>query len=292
MHLSQLRAFATVVDEEGFSSAAHTLGRTQSAISHAIAALEEELGAPLLHRSRESIHPTALGAQVLPRVRSALRQIEAITEDARSLRDLNEGRLRIAAFPTACQLLPPYIAALRRAHPGIEVTLWEGTDQEVERWITDNLVDLGVRASLTPPDPGALLLATDEMVAVVDQHHPLATETAIELGDLADDPLFVSDGGCEPLLVDLHNQAGLPLRVDQRIREMSTLLAMVREGLGVTIVPALSITDTHELVTIPLQPRAQRHLTVINPGDPPTAPALAFHQLLAARDSAPELAPL
>lgn len=283
MQLSQLRAFATVVDQDGFSSAAHALGRTQSAISHAIAALEKELGAPLLHRGREGIHPTALGAQILPRVRAALRQIEAITEDTRSLRDLNQGRLRIAAFPTACQLLPPYIAALRRAHPGIDVTLWEGTDQEVERWITDNLIDLGIRASLTQPDAGELVLTSDEMVAVVDQDHPLANEIAIELADLADDPLLVSDGGCEPLLADLHNQAGLPLRVDQRIREMSTLLAMVREGLGVTIVPELSTTGAHGVVTLPLRPRPQRHLTVISPSDPPSLPALALHNLISAQ---------
>lgn len=280
MHLSQLRAFATVVDQDGFSSAAHALGRTQSAISHAIATLEEELGAPLLHRSRDGVHPTAVGAQILPRVRAALRQIEAITDDTRSLRGVNQGRLRIAAFPTACQLLPPYIAALRRAHPGIDVTLWEGTDQEVERWITDNLVDLGVRASLTPPEPGDLTLACDEMVAVVDQAHPLVNEATIELADLSDDPLLVSDGGCEPLLADLHDKAGLPLRVDQRIREMSTLLAMVREGLGVTIVPALSTTGAHGVITLPLLPRTKRYLTVISPNDPPTAPALALHDLI------------
>ncbi|TDD01843.1 LysR family transcriptional regulator [Saccharopolyspora terrae] len=284
MQIAQLRAFVAALDENGFGAAAHVLGRTQSAISHAVAALEQELGAAVLRRSRDGVRATPLGEQILPRARAVLRQVEGIEEDARALRGMNRGRLRIAAFPTACQLLPTYIAALRRTCPGIEVVLWEGTDQEVERWIEEHLVDVGVRATLDTPGADELLLATDEMVAVVDPQHPLAAEPTVRLSDLTDDPMLVSDGGCEPLVDQLHADAGISLRIDQRVREMSTLLAMVREGLGVTVVPELSVEEGRGVVAIPLRPRARRHLTLVCATDPPTGPVLALRDLLRAEE--------
>ncbi|MFG2133136.1 LysR family transcriptional regulator [Streptomyces sp. NPDC048751] len=279
--LRQLRAFVAVVDAGGFTSASDEIGLTQSAVSHAVAALEREIGAALISRGRDGVRLTGLGERILVHARSALRQVELIEEEAAAVRGLRRGRLRIGGFPSACQLLPPLIAELRRIHPGIEVALWEGTDQEVAQWLADGLIDLGMRASLAPPAASDLVLAADRMVAVVDKRHPLAAEPDVALADLQDDPLLVSDGGCEPLLDELHAAAGLPLRVAQRVREMATLLAMVRAGLGVTVVPELSLASRQGITALPLRPASRRRVLLdTRAGTPPPATVQAFQDIL------------
>ncbi|MFB9691042.1 LysR family transcriptional regulator [Amycolatopsis plumensis] len=279
--LQQLRAFVAVVDTGGFTLASDEIGLTQSAISHAVAALEREIGTALISRGREGVRLTGPGERVLVHARTALRQVELIEEEAAAIRGLRRGRLRVGGFPSACQLLPPLIAELRRIHPGIEVALWEGTDQEVARWLAEGLIDLGMRASLAPPAACDLVLAADLMVAVVDKRHPLAAEPDVALADLQDDPLLVSDGGCEPLLDELHAAAGLPLRVAQRVREMATLLAMVRAGLGVTVVPELSLASRQGITALPLRPASRRRVLLDIPaGTPPPAALQTFQEIL------------
>ncbi|SMQ14352.1 DNA-binding transcriptional regulator, LysR family [Streptomyces sp. Ag82_O1-12] len=285
--LRQLRAFVAVVDAGGFTSASDEIGLTQSAVSHAVAALEREIGAALISRGRDGVRLTGLGERILVHARAALRQVELIEEEAAAVRGLRRGRLRIGGFPSACQLLPPLIAELRRIHPGIEVALWEGTDQEVAQWLADGLIDLGMRASLAPPAASDLVLAADRMVAVVDKRHPLAAEPDVTLADLQDDPLLLSDGGCEPLLDELHAAAGLPLRVAQRVREMATLLAMVRAGLGVTVVPELSLASRQGIAALPLRPASRRRVLLDTPaGSPPPATVQAFQDILRRSDDA------
>lgn len=280
MQLGQLRALVAVVETGGFSAAAGALGRTQSAISHAVASLEEELASTLLHRGRDGVLPTHLGDQIVPHARSALRHIEGIADEARAARSLRQGRLRIGGFPTACQLLPGYVAALRRAHPGLDVVLWEGTDDEVHSWLEQGMIDLGVHARLDPPESDEILLATDRMLALVDPQHPLAGQPSLTLAEVSEDWMLVSDGGCEPLLAQLHHTAGISFHIGQRVREMTTLLAMVREGLGITVIPELALTDPHGLVAIPLQPDTLRHLVLASSTTPPTAAARAFQELV------------
>lgn len=177
-------------------------------------------------------------------------------------------------FPSAAQLLPRLIAELARQLPDVTVVLLEGTDTEVRSWLADRIVDLAVVADLAGPDkpapfhngPGGTrgaLLATDRIVAVLDPDHPLAGQPHVELHELADDPLLLSDGGCEPLLRQLYDAAALPLRPARRIRDMATLLAMVREHLGVTLVPDLALGHGHGLAVVPLAPAAHRRLHLL-----------------------------
>lgn len=100
------------------------------------------------------------------------------------------------------------------------------------------------------------------MLVVLDRDHPLAGEPAVALADLSDDAFLLSDGGCEPLLRGMYAAAGLELHPAQRVRDMATLLALVREQLGITIAPELALTDLHRLVALPLAPPVSRRLVL------------------------------
>lgn len=260
MNLAQLRAFATVAHSGSVSDAAVQLGLTQSAVSHALASLERELGARLIIRDRAGCLPTDLGARILPDAAEALRHADRIADIAAAESGLRGGRLRVGLIPSASSVLPPLIAQFRHRYPGIAVAVFEGTDQEVSDWIDDRTVDLGVVAG-PRPDLETVPLAEDEMLAVVPSGHQMASRGEITVAGLAGEPFLVSAGGCGPAIRRLHDQHRVPLAPASWVTDMTTLLAMVREGLGVSIIPALSLGTSHDGITaLPLRPRAPRTL--------------------------------
>lgn len=106
-------------------------------MSHTLAALERELDLPLVIRGRSVATLTVHGQQAVAHAREALRRVERIAQDAAAAAGRHRGRLRVAAFPSAAQLMPPLIAALGRCLPDVAVALLEGSDSETRRgWPT------------------------------------------------------------------------------------------------------------------------------------------------------------
>ncbi|MDI2132429.1 LysR family transcriptional regulator [Yinghuangia seranimata] len=273
MNLAQLRALRAVHEAGSVTGAADLIGVTQSAVSHALTALESELGLRLVIRERSGCRLTEVGRRLMPHAVEALRHVDRFAEEATAAAGLVTGRLHLGAFPSACRLLPPLIRSFRKLYPAVEVVLLEGTDEEVNEWISRRVVELGV---VTGPRPDLCMvpLAEDELVAVLPVEHPLATEPDVELAELADDPFLVSSGGCEPMIRSLYHQAGVAFEPVHRIHEMSTLLAMVRENLGVSVVPSLALRDADDgTVALPLRPPAPRTLLLATPSAADLSPA-------------------
>jgi DNA-binding transcriptional LysR family regulator len=260
MNLAQLRAFASVAQAGSVSDAALQLGLTQSAVSHALASLERELGARLVVRDRAGCQLTEVGSRLLPDAAETLRHADRIAEVAAAESGLRQGRLRAGTIPSASSVLLPLIARFKRRYPGVAVAVFEGTDQEVSDWIEHRTVEVGVVVG-PRPDLHTVPLAEDEMLAVVPAGHRLASRPHMTVADLAGEPFLLSAGGCEPAIRRLHEQHHVPLVPASRVTDMSTLLALVREGLGVSIIPALSLGGRHDgIAALALRPRAPRRL--------------------------------
>ena len=272
MNLAQLRAFAGVAEAGSVTDAAAQLGLSQSAVSHALASLERELGSRLVVRDRAGCSLTELGARLLPDAAEALRHADRIAEVAAAEDGLRQGRLRVGTIPSASSVLLPLISQFKRSYPGVSVAVFEGADQEVSNWIEQRTVDVGV---VSGPCPGleTVPFAEDEMLAVVPSGHRLAGRESVTIPDFARESFLLSVGGCEPIIRRLHDQHHVPLAPVSRVTDMRTLLAMVREGLGVSIVPALSIgTSPDGITAMPLRPRAPRSL-LLAAKDPDPGPA-------------------
>ncbi|WP_202638222.1 LysR family transcriptional regulator [Bailinhaonella thermotolerans] len=270
MNVSQLRAFVAVVHEGGFGRAAETLGISQSAVSHAIAALERAVGGPVLHRAGTP-SPTALGARILPHARAVASSVAAIAEIAERGRT-TRGTVRLAAPPTVCHaLMPALVRRWAAEFPEVEVRLFEGEDDEVADWLEAGMVDAAV---LVDPEPGrGVEIGTDEFFALVRNDHPFAGESTIDVRDLLDDPLLLSDAGCERHVLRL---IGDETRPAHRIRDIDTLLQMVRTGLGVSILPGYSASMLDSaLVLVPLRQRVSRRLVLDGPANRPWHPVVS-----------------
>jgi DNA-binding transcriptional LysR family regulator len=176
----------------------------------------------------------------------------------------------------ASRLLPERLRAFKTSYPGIEIVLLEGSDAEVSEWVRADAVEIGLTAEHSASLRGNVV-AEDDFVAVVPRGHRLAKRRPIALGDLSNEPFIMSGSGCEPAIRSFFADSGCNLRVAFTVREMTTLFEMVRQGLGVTIVPSLSLpidqTDIRMIELTPPRRRTLLALSKLNRTLPPAADA-------------------
>lgn len=268
MNLMHWRLLVAVLDSGTISRAAEQVGMTQSAASQALAAMEQTLGVQLFVREARQAVPTAVGVQVLEQARLMLGALQNIRQRVDSAKGLASGTIRLASFPMVLgTLLPPLLQRFRQRHPGIEVVALEVSDHEVEAMLADNLVDVGV--VLNPaPERRAHELGRDRWVAVLPMGHRLATrgpEGRVSLAELVCEAFVLATGGCTVNARSIAAEVGLSLAdVRVEVREWSSAFALVREGLGVSLVPELTLPkERRGLRVLPLDVPIERRFALV-----------------------------
>lgn len=264
--LAQLQAFVTVVDAGSFTTASERLEMTQSAVSHAVAALEKELQVSLVKRDRRGIFLTEIGKRVLVQARTILHSTEQIRQETAAAIGFETGKVRIGSFPSvSARFLPGLLRQFQQRYPGIEVVLFEGTDDEVQEWIYAHTVDIGV-VTLPVERLETITIAQDRFVAVVADSHPLANQPQIHIRQLAQEPFIMSKAGCEPIITQMFRQSKVTPKIQSEVIDLRTIFAMVQQGIGVTIVPQMALpADLSGLQVLTLQPELRRQLALAVP---------------------------
>jgi DNA-binding transcriptional LysR family regulator len=271
MNFSQLEALVAVADAGSFAAAADRLDVTPSGVSHAIAALEAEVGVPLLARGRGGASPTDVGERVLAHAREVVARRDLIRREASAARGLEVGALRVGGFPSACaRLVPGIVSAFTRLHPGIEISLTQALDEQVQTWLRSNVIDVGF--VMLPVDGlRTQVLVHDPMVALLPPGHPLAGRGALHVRDLARGPFILAEGRTAPIVRAQFHDLGLELEPSFAVRDLSVLFAMVQEGLGVSVLPAMAVpADLPRVAVRMLRPSGERSvgLAVRDDGTP------------------------
>ncbi|KWX68504.1 LysR family transcriptional regulator [Mycobacterium sp. NAZ190054] len=274
--LLQLKALVTVVDEGGFTAASYELGMSQPAVSRAVAALEKELGTPLLIRSRDGVLLTEPGSVAVAHAREALRHIAAMCAGSTVPADGLTGTLSVASLPSVtASLLEPHLQIFRQRHPGVTVRLLEGSEEEVRDWLDGGAAEAGV-VSLPARGMDSAVLGEQDMVAVVPAGHRLGALRQIDYADLAKEPFIRSTGGCAAVFTPIAQTLGVEFDVAFEARSISAVLEMARAGLGVSIMPSAALSALPDgVVTRALVPRTVRQLGLAVSASA-SAPARAF----------------
>lgn len=274
MTFAQLRALHAVALAGSVTRAAEQLLMTQPAVSHAIRGLERELGVSLLVRRADGVSLTSVGAAVAERAAIIMAQLEGLRADAAAAAEQSATTLRVGVLSSVnARIMPSLLRSFADAQPEVRVRVLEGSDPEVLDWLRTGAVDVGVVAEplddlLTSP------LAGDELLAVLPVDHPLAERASVPIAELAREPFIMPAGGCGPIISGLARAAGVTLRRHYEVRDTVSITSMVRERLGVTIMPELSIPDDRSgLRVLPLEPQARRRLSFAVPQDAEPLPA-------------------
>lgn len=264
MTFTQLEIFAAVAELGSFTAAGQRLGISQSAVSHALKQLETEWGVALLSRRTAGIEVTEVGKGLLLRVRELLGISEAIQQEVAAVRGLNRGVLRIGSFGTtsSLQLLPKILEQFTQRYPGIDVFVDEGEDEEVSQWLIDRRVDVGF---VVLPDErfDTISLVEDQFVALIPAKHPLAAKKAVSLSEVSDMPFIMTLAGSATAIQRLFEQEHLHPVVKQRYAQILTIIKMVENRSGFSIVADLAAPD--QIMALcpgvtkkPLTPRVKR----------------------------------
>ena len=272
--LHRLRVLRTVARERSFSAAARALDYTQPAIGHHIRRLESELGTPLVIRRGRTIELTPAGAALVARADALLAGASAAWEEVAAVAGLRAGRVRLATFPSAgATFVPPALALLRDAHPGLEVTLVEDEPPELGALVLRGEADVAVSfeypgggdGSDSEPGLERTELCRDEKLAVVWADHPLAAETEIDLARLRDARFIGGCPRCRGHLVTVCRQAGFEPDIGLSTDDWVAVQAMVAARLGVTLLPALVLGAVHHpgVVIRPGRGRPTRTITAL-----------------------------
>ena len=263
MKLEQLRVFVAVAEAGELADAGNRIGRTPAAVSMTLKQIESDVGGVLFEGERKG-RLTPLGAYVLAQARRALAEYDQAVLNMRHYVTGAHGLVSIAAVPSAAtRLVPLAIKALRAKRPGVRVDVRDIDSAAVADAVATGAVDFGI-ATLTEAAPGlsAERLLEDPFVLVCPATHRLAAlKRPLRWSDLdAND--FIANGLCSRINADavLALIAGSPLTV----RNTTSLLAFVEQGFGVTLLPALAVSASSALRSLPLADRkAKRKLDVL-----------------------------
>ncbi len=237
--LRQLRALVAVVRTGSFTLAAEALHVTQAALSGLIKELEQTLGIRVFDRSTRKVSLTDVGRELYPLFAKMIDDLDGALLDIANHTQLKKGVVRIAAPQLmSCTLLPLVIAAYRAQYPDIQVRLVDCAVENVTARVLSGEVDFGIGPEREPSaQVAARVLFEMPFVLVFPQAHPLEQRQRVTWSDLADYPFISLQGQfTERLLSDMHSSLrDVPLHPSNEVTFMTTALAMVAAGLGVTV---------------------------------------------------------
>ncbi|MBD3883494.1 LysR family transcriptional regulator [Phormidium tenue FACHB-886] len=253
MKLSQLRILIAVADSQNFTAAALHLEMSQSAVSHAIAALEDHLGVVLFLRGRHGARLTPVGQEVVEHAREIIYRAGEIAKAAALARGLTGGQVRIASFRSvATHLLPSVITQFHQRFPAIAVGLMEHDDYpQVEQALREGQAEIGFTFMPASPDLEAWEIVQDEFVALFSAAFK-PTQAQLTWQDLVTQPLIMPPVNYVMMQkVYEHAEAfGYPLKVAYEVGTDATIVNLVAQGLGATILPRLAAEPIPENVQV------------------------------------------
>lgn len=270
--LRHLRTFIIVARHGSFKRAAEELSRTQPAVTLAVKQLEAFIGLKLLERTTRRVTPTAEGDNFIPVAERLVRDFDTAIHDLRATAERRSGHVSMAIVPSvATNMLPSIIKTFAARYPGISVHLDDDTSRGVQLRVERNEVDFGLGSmwqsnktlEFTP-------LFSDKLELICHKDHALARESAPIRWEQLENQIFLDTGITKTLS---RRQAFGPSKFD--FPNMTTLLAMLRSNLGVTVLPSLAMPKaSKELVSRPLvEPVETREICLIKRKDWTLSPA-------------------
>lgn len=283
MAINMYRVFYEVAKRNSFAEAAEVLHLTPSAVSHSIAALEEEFGFRLFSRSRAGVVLTAPGEKMLVRVRQLLKEERSIHEEALRIRGLEQGMITVGTFSSVLfTWLVELIDQFYVQYPGIEIHVLQGDYEDVEHWVRNGEADLGISISPLENVFNEIPLCRDRLLCAAWKSFLPENRTFITPSEMRKFELIARRSGynkdAEPFTkVWFRGKDPKYLADDDR-----AIFSMVENQLGIAVLPELTLQHIGFSVSLwPIEPAAYRNIALISRKDREPSPAAsAFSQML------------
>lgn len=274
-----LEAFVAIAERGTFNSAAAHLNLSQTALSHRIRKLEDDLGTKLLSRSSREVVLTQAGLDLLPGVKISLQKLSESLDTMRRAGSERQECIAVGCLPTlAIGYMPQAAAEFRKRYPDVRLWIQDVASSEINRLLEQNAIAFGVNLlGAHRWDFDVELLVKDPFCLVCREDHRFADQGAINWGDLAGEPLVrvSQQTGNRLVLDDALGSRRESLIWLYEVQHLYTAIALVRLGLAMTVIPRLSLAgiDCRNLRAINLKnPSAARQIGIITKRGTPLHP--------------------
>jgi DNA-binding transcriptional LysR family regulator len=287
IEITPLRCLEAAVRLGSLTAASRALHISQPAVTVQIASLERRLGARLLHRDSRGVEPTAAGLEALKRIRRILDDVASL-EGGMETGPIR-GQLRIGSTDVVVlHRLPPVLRSFRDRHPEVELQLMTEGSQRLAQGVRAREVEMGLVTLPIPDPPGPVRpLYRDRLCFCVAARHPLAGRKRLRLEDVAEQPLLAHKAGSvtRSLVEGTFSARGLVPRIAMEISSPEVLRRMARSGLGIAVLPEISIREEvrrGQLVVLPVTGWTLDRVSglLLPPGGPPSRGGREFLKIL------------
>jgi DNA-binding transcriptional LysR family regulator len=281
MDVRQLSYFVAVAEEQQFTRAAVRTSVAQPAISHQIRRLEAELGEVLFHRDPRSTRLTEAGEALLPHARAAVAALERGRDAVASLAGLLRGTLTVGIVRAPVdRRIFEVLGDFHRAHPAVEIVVSERHNEELFAAVAGGEVDaaiVGITGEPLPSGVAARVIGGEPLVLAAPPGHELVRGRSVAFGRLRGYPLvtLTHGSGLRVVLERACRQTGFTPRIAAETSELSSLVQLAAEGLGVALLPRSAVAGVaaSRVAVVGLtRPRLERR-TALAWHDGPISPA-------------------
>lgn len=244
MTLLSYQVFMAVVEQESFQKAAQALKLTPSAISHAVSAMEEELGSMLFVRSRHGVYLTNYGKELFPYIKNVLNSDEYLQQAVAQFNGMQKGLVRLGTFNSACvEWLPSLLKDFERKYPKVRLDIYQGTYDDVYHWLRDGIVDLGFLSSTSVGELVYVPVYEDRLVCVTPKGFQTKHPGYVTIEELREQRFVIQREGCDADVNHFLEKYHLSGNGGSRILDDMSAIALVMGGYGVCLVPELVIRN-------------------------------------------------
>jgi len=279
MDIRSLRILESVARHRSFSKAADEICLSTAAVSAAVIKAEEQIGLPLFERTTRYVCPTPLIERMLPRIRLLIKDYDSllseITETVRS----RTGRVAIGCLSSiAVRIIPKVIAHCRALYPEVEIEIRDAAAGAVYGDVADGLTDFAlVGAFAFRGEMEFVPLLDDPLVLICPSSHVLAQHTHVDIEQLQryEFILLSKETGVRSVLESTIGPMDERFVVKQEVTQISSLIGMVEEGLGISFVPLLSVPQSRSsalAVIEDISPKISRQIGMLRRTDRPLTP--------------------
>jgi DNA-binding transcriptional LysR family regulator len=245
INLHQLDIFLCIARERSFSKAAAKLRISQPSVSIQIKNLEDSLEVKLFERLGRRVYLTLEGEAVLEHAKKIAEIVSALQSEIRDIKGIRRGKLSAGCsrVPSATRV-PLAVAQFKRQYPETEISIKTGRSHEVEQWVLDNEVDLGVIEG----DPKSTLLKkepwyADELVLVLSRGSQLLKKSHLSLSEILEQPFLLQAPGVRPTFIErVIKELGMTIKKPVTVGSREAVKAAIVAGYGVALLPR-SIID-------------------------------------------------
>lgn len=263
--MNRYRALLKVVEIGSYTKAAAILGYTQPALSQMIASLEKEIGITLLYRSRYGVRLTPEGERLFPAIQKTVQQYGDLRRMEDAIRGLDSGIVRIGTVSSvSCHWLPEVIQKFWAMYPNVQLVLHQGDYTSICDWVQTGTVDFGFVNPAAAKGLETQPLQQDPFVAVLPKTHPLAQKSRVSLRELAEEPYLLLEEGCYSEPLEAFRKAGLQPNIRLTMHDDYSILSMVEQGLGYSLLAKLVLRKTaYSVAVLPVEEPILRTLALV-----------------------------